>query len=229
MKNSVFTSGLLAVLLFVLSGPALSQDFDVGVAAYERGDYGIALREFKPLAEQGSAPEQYNLGVMYTKGQGVPQNHPEALRWFRLAADQGLAPAEVNLGVMYAKGRGVPQNYDEAIRWYRIAAEKGNVDAQYNLGEALLKKRGDVSGAYRWFLQAAKQGDADAQYGLGLVYAINRDQISSHMWFNISAVNGKDGAEHARADRENKMSLASVSEAQRRASVCLSSGYHDCE
>ena len=47
---------------------------NTGVAAYKWGAYGIALREWRPLAEQGNAKAQYNLGVMYRNGQGVPQD-----------------------------------------------------------------------------------------------------------------------------------------------------------
>ena len=57
---------------------------------------------------------QYNLGIMYAKGQGVPQDYAEAVKWYRLAADQGIPTAQNNLGFMYAKGEGVPQDYSEA-------------------------------------------------------------------------------------------------------------------
>ena len=66
-----------------------SADFDKGLDAYDRGDYATALREFKPLAEQGDAYAQYNLGVMYDKGIGVPQHHKTAVKWYTLAAKQG--------------------------------------------------------------------------------------------------------------------------------------------
>ena len=35
-----------------------------------RGDYATALRLWRPLADQGDASAQYNLGVMYAKGRG---------------------------------------------------------------------------------------------------------------------------------------------------------------
>ena len=73
--------------------------------------HSAALR---PLADQGDAGAQYNLGVMYDKAHGVPQNYAEALKWYRLAADQGDATAQYNLGFMYDEGQGVPQNYAEA-------------------------------------------------------------------------------------------------------------------
>ena len=45
-----------------------------------------------------------SLGVMYTKGRGVKQDHKEAVEWYRTAAKQGFAPAQFNLGVMCANG-----------------------------------------------------------------------------------------------------------------------------
>ena len=60
--------------------------FDEGLAAYERGDYATALREWRPLAEQGNAKAQVNLGVMYETGQGVPQDYREAVAWYRGSA-----------------------------------------------------------------------------------------------------------------------------------------------
>ena len=50
-------------------------------AAYHRGDYAAALQRVRPLAEQGYAPAQNNLGVRYKVGHGVPQDYPEAMRW----------------------------------------------------------------------------------------------------------------------------------------------------
>ena len=50
----------------------MSADFEKGLDTAKRGDYATALREWKPLAEQGDADAQYNLGLMYANGHGVP-------------------------------------------------------------------------------------------------------------------------------------------------------------
>ena len=55
---------------------------------------------FRPLADQGDATAQSNLGVMYASGQGVPKDYAQAVKWYRLAADQGDARAQFNLGLM---------------------------------------------------------------------------------------------------------------------------------
>ena len=52
-------------------------------------------------AERGDAGAQYNLGVRYDKGQGVPQDSKEAVKWYRLSAEQGNVDAQFNLGFMY--------------------------------------------------------------------------------------------------------------------------------
>ena len=94
------------------------------MAAYQPGDYATALREWRPLAERGNAKAQFNLGVMYRIGEGVPQDDAEAARWYSKAAEQGDANAQNNLGVMYRIGLGVPLDYAHAHMWFNLAASK---------------------------------------------------------------------------------------------------------
>ena len=95
-------------------------------------DYATAMRLWRPLAEQGNASVQFNLGVMYGKGRGVPQDYVEAVKWYRLSAAQGYDLAQNNLGFMYASGQGVPQDYVEAHKWWNLAAAQGDADAVKN-------------------------------------------------------------------------------------------------
>ena len=82
----------------VLSGAAYAQDLQKGLAAAQAGDYATALQEWRPLAEQGYASAQFNLGTLYDYGQGVPQDYTEAVNWYRKAAEQGYAKAQFNSG-----------------------------------------------------------------------------------------------------------------------------------
>ena len=84
----------LALLLIFSCATAWAADFDKGVAAYKAGDFATALAEFKPLAEQGDADAQYNLGFMYDNGKGVIEDDKEAVKWYRLAAEQSHAKAQ---------------------------------------------------------------------------------------------------------------------------------------
>jgi TPR repeat protein len=91
---------------------------------------------------QEHAIVQYNLGVMYDHGEGVPQNDESAVKWYTLAAEQGYALAQGNLGFMYEKGYGVPQNDESAVKWYTLAAVQGDAKAQYNLCVMYAQRRG---------------------------------------------------------------------------------------
>ena len=106
------TTSILVTLAVLLgsAGEGWSADYQKGLDAYGRGDYRTALREWEPLAKQGNARAQHNLGWVYRKGLGVTQNYETALKWYKLAADQGNASAQHNLGFMYHQGEGVPQN-----------------------------------------------------------------------------------------------------------------------
>ena len=77
-------AALCAGSILGLTAPAWG-DWDEGVAAYQRGDYATALREWRPLAEQGNAASQALLGGMYGLGRGVPQDYVQAHVWINLA------------------------------------------------------------------------------------------------------------------------------------------------
>ena len=92
--------------------------------------FAQSLDETRKKAESGDATAQFNLGLMYANGEGVPKDDAEAVRWYRLAADQGLAPAQFNLGLMYAIGEGVPKDLVQAHAWLNIAGASGLEEAK---------------------------------------------------------------------------------------------------
>ncbi|HHF3787758.1 TPA: tetratricopeptide repeat protein, partial [Haemophilus influenzae] len=105
------------------------QQFQQGSTAYEQSDYQTAFKLWLPMAEQGDANVQFNLGVMYAKGQGVKQDDFEAVKWFRKAAEQGHAKAQAILGFSYLLGeRGVQVNKSLAKEWFGKACDNGNQD-----------------------------------------------------------------------------------------------------
>ena len=128
-------NGVLAAL--VLAAPAEADNaaqLQQAITAYQSGDYAQAFKLLQPLAQQGDALAQNNLGAMYENGQGVAQNHQQAFTWLQKAANQGDADAQYNLGVMYYQRQGVTQNYQHAFAWFQKAANQGYALAQYNLG-----------------------------------------------------------------------------------------------
>ncbi len=80
LAGLALVSALCAGFTLGLTAPACA-GWDEGLAAYQRGDYAAAIREWRPLAKQGVAEAQYNLGVIYDRGQGVTQDYAEAVKW----------------------------------------------------------------------------------------------------------------------------------------------------
>lgn len=112
------------------------------------------------LAEQGDMVAQYQLGLAYAKGDGVPHDYKSAMAWWLKAADQGDISAQVQLGILYAKGEGVSQDYEEAAKWYRKAAEQGDASSQNLLGVLYSLGKGvpyDCVKSYFWLTLASTQ------------------------------------------------------------------------
>ena len=123
-------------LLFALALIAVGCT-DAGQSALCEGlSEGSPLEDVRTCAEQGYAPAQVQLGYVYARGDGVPEDDAEAVRWYRLAAEQGYAIAQNNLGFMYREGRGVPEDDVLAYVWYNLAAAQGNETAQSNKDRA---------------------------------------------------------------------------------------------
>jgi len=118
-------------LLFSIALSPLSwgADFQKGLTAAQNGDFATALREWTPQAEQGNADAQFNLGLMYAKGNGVLQDYKTAVKWYTQAAEQGNIRAQTNLAYLYATGRGVLQDDVYAHMWWNIAASNGHEKA----------------------------------------------------------------------------------------------------
>ncbi len=162
---------LAVILLAALPGTSRA-DFAAGVAAYDRGDYATAFKEWQPLAEAGDPAAQRNVGHLFRKGLGVPQDALKAAEWYRRAAELGFARAQANLASMYLHGNGVPQDYAEAAKWFESAARKDYAIAQYNL--ALMYERGlgverSDPKALSWYYSAARAGHKKAAERLSML------------------------------------------------------------
>jgi TPR repeat protein len=117
------------LLCTAVATPAMAQDIDKGMAAYNAGDYDAALQEWRPLAEQGDAEAQTYLGVMYNVGNGMIKDYAEAVDWYRKAAEQGHADAQFNLSTMYKNGYGVIQDAVIEHMWINISGANGHFAA----------------------------------------------------------------------------------------------------
>ena len=93
MKKLMLMLGKILPLPFT-ANMARADDLDDALAALNNGDYATAFKLLKPLAEQGNADAQFNLGVMYQNGEGVLQDDKKAHMWFNIALANGSRKAD---------------------------------------------------------------------------------------------------------------------------------------
>ena len=157
-KNNISFAFLLSFMLTF----SASADYRDGQDSYSAGNYQDAILEWTPIAENGDARAQYNLGWMSANGKGTAQDFQEAVDWYTKAADQGYIHAQYNLANLYLRGQGVAQNDKLAFSWFIKAAEQGDAPAQYNLGRMYLLGKGDdknILEARFWIKQALENND----------------------------------------------------------------------
>ncbi len=112
---------LFLILSTAFVSAARADAFAAGSRAYGARNYVLAGQIFLPLAEERDARAQTYLGVMYLRGQGVPQNFAVAAYWLQLASSAGVPTAQYFFGLMYDKGQGVTQDFVLAQAWLNLA------------------------------------------------------------------------------------------------------------
>jgi TPR repeat protein len=115
-------------------------------------------------ARAGDPEAQYEVGIMYLKGQGVDQNRENAIEWLKAAAASGYPLAEGKLSRI--------EEQEVKFEELKEQADKGNLDAQYDVAMMYLKGRGVASSglaALRYLQKAADEGDERAIARLGII------------------------------------------------------------
>jgi TPR repeat protein len=138
--------GWLPGMLLMLA-MACSADTDVDLARAEAyamdGDFAPAWCIWEPLAREGNATAQFNLGWLYRNGNGVAANDERARVLWEQAARSGHAEAQMALAMLYGQQGGPLEDQSQAIDWYRKAAGQGIEDAMLVLLD--YADRGDVA------------------------------------------------------------------------------------
>ncbi len=176
--------GLLVVIALAGFAAPAHADFAAGVAAFRDGDYKAAYEAWLPLAQQGNAAAQQNLGILYNKGLGREVDLVEAAKWYRRAARGGNANAQTKMGVFLARGLGIARDYTQAAGWFREAAEQHHPEAQYNLG----------------ILYATGSG-------------VEQDRVQALMWLNLAHEAGVEQVAQPRRMLIREMTPEDVEEA----------------
>jgi len=183
-----------SVIVLCLAGLTLHADTAAGMAAFKRGDYQTALKEWRAASDAGSAEAQYDLGLLYAKGFGVPRDLTVAQQWYETAAAKGNTQAEFSLGQMYAKGWGIPRDEASALAWLDAAdGNQSTTDFTWMPIEGYGQEPDYAKAAY-WYRLAADKGHAEAEYDLAGLYSdgngVPRDQTQAFELVKKSAMTG---------------------------------------
>src|ERR1700733_15180640 len=115
------------------SAPAESSSSTQSAADSHRAALSLSPAELRQLADRGNPDAEWQLGVLYHDGDGVPKDDALAVQWFERAAQQGYVRAQSTLGAYYWAGRGVPQDFSKAYFWSQLALAQGDENSKSRL------------------------------------------------------------------------------------------------
>lgn len=119
---------------------SIEDEIELEVKEIHRVDHREEAPEMNtPLSqdeERSLAEVHYNIGVMFSNGDGVPKNEAQAAKWFLKAAEEGLPEAQFSVGQCYLSGTGLAKNTAMGMDWLQKAADNNFAPAI-----EMLKKR----------------------------------------------------------------------------------------
>lgn len=132
-----------------------------------------AIASYTKLALLGNSEAMNALGLICTKGIGIPVNEQEGIKWFEKAAKTGYPKAWYNLAILYHEGVSTPTNPLKAIQYFEKAATAGYNSAYTEWGRMVMKGNGvpqDYPLAMNIFKQGAERGSTHCSYLQGYLY-----------------------------------------------------------
>jgi len=124
-------------LALVLSSAAWA-DYEGGMDAYGKANYGVALEQFQGSAADGDAASQYMLGELYAEGRGVRQDIVEAHKWYSLAAGWGHDRADAarrSLERFMSQGQ-IAEARERAAQWQAPATAAADTGLSFSVRNA---------------------------------------------------------------------------------------------
>lgn len=121
----------------------------LGLKAWESGDYETAIKHFKRGARFADKPSQGMMAEMLWRGEGVAQNRAEAYAWMDLAAERHFRPMLIQ----------------RELYWEALSAQER--EQALELGKALYEEYGDAHAKKRLEtrMRVAKKKTAGSRTG----------------------------------------------------------------
>ncbi len=171
----------------LIYGSGINKDIELGIKYLERA------------GQHGYSNGWTWLGILFERGDVLPQSFVRAAMYFEKSAGFMDAYAQARLAYFYMSGKGVAKSYAEAARYAVYSARQGNSDAQTILGLLYSEGKG-----------------------------IERNLLIAHMWLNIAASQGNDFSATARDRLENQLTGPQIQAAELKAQRCQRTSYREC-
>lgn len=136
---------------------------------YEKSLHGFI--QIEPKAKKIKSYLQYQIGMMYLKGLGIPVDNQKATKYFEKSAELGNQYAKRLLAFEYISGKNFEQNIDKGIPLLTEFADSGDDFACYKFGKIYLRGEivnQDLNKAEKYLLSA--EDNEFTQYALGKLY-----------------------------------------------------------
>lgn len=217
--------------------PFWTDDLKKGRKAYNRGDYGRALRFFDRASEDGNSVADWYLGHMYRLGRGVAADDAVAYSYYQRVAEnydpdepdhkrlQIMVDSQIWMAHYIRKGirsAGMKADPARAARVYlRLASTYGHPESQFALGVMNLRGEGvkkNPQQGLKWLTAAARKRHPGAQAYLGDLYwkgsNVRQDQVRALMWYSLAAQTAKPEEDGQIIERYSEIS-SSLAEDER--------------
>lgn len=154
------------------------------------------IEYIKRAASLGNHYAQYNLGLMYEKGEILPKNLEEAAKLYEQSSKKGNVKALCNLASMLAAGEGVEKDEKRALEMFKQAADQGHLISMYRYANMLEKQgvislvRGQVTDYYT---MAAERGHPRAMFSAAKLVE-GSDRKLAKNYYSKAAKQGIDEA-----------------------------------
>lgn len=184
-----------------------------------------AIEYYKKAADKNNADAQANLGFVFIRGGDVEKDITKSISYFKKAAAQDNTLANFMMGYFYYKGFQVNLDYNKAFMYLKKSAKEGFDEAELVLSDLYLKGFGVAQNyniASQLLYKSATQGNVEAMYKFAVIVGngkyVQRNDVLSHMYFNLATVRGYKNAYEDREKVSARMKLQDLLKAQNDAS-----------
>ncbi|MBP5790367.1 MAG: sel1 repeat family protein [Neisseriaceae bacterium] len=164
-QNALFLTVCFSMFLSPIAlAKTAEDDFQQGLAAYEKQNYTQAALFMEKACNSNKAEACYNLGYLYRHGQGVPKDINKVVKLYEKSCNGNFVSACMNLGTLYFMGEEVPTNLPKAKTLFEKACNGNEEHACSKLGVMYLGigVEEDIETAKKYFDKGCRLGDTTA-------------------------------------------------------------------